>query len=62
MCETDSGGETVFAFYLPHGFDPLLEEVEVTVSAQVTWTDQMTVEPPELLHLNAHTAHDGEHQ
>lgn len=38
-------------FYLPHGFDPLLEQVEVTVSAQVTWTDQMTVEPPELLHL-----------
>lgn len=60
--ETNIGGETVFALYLPHGFDPLLEEVEVTVSTQVTRTDQMTVESPKLLHLKTQTAHDGWHQ
>lgn len=48
-------GLLFFFFYLPHGFDPLLEQVEVTVSAQVTWTHQMTVEPPELLHLTHST-------
>lgn len=47
-------GATV-SFYLPHGFDSLLEQMEVAVSAQVTWTDQMTVEPPELLHLTHST-------
>lgn len=40
--------------YLPHGFDALLEQVEVAVPAQVTWPHQMTVKPPELLHLNTH--------
>lgn len=40
--------------YLPHGFDALLEQVEVAVPAQVAWPHQMTVKPPELLHLNTH--------
>lgn len=37
--------------HLPHGFDTLLEEVEVTVARQVTWPDHVTIETPELLHL-----------
>lgn len=37
---------------LPHGFNALLEEVEVTMACQVTWTDHVTIETPELLHLS----------
>ena len=37
---------------LPHRFDALLEEVEVTVSREVTRPYQMAVELPELLHLS----------
>lgn len=37
--------------YLPHGFNTLFEEVEVTMACQVTWPDHVTIETPELLHL-----------
>lgn len=37
--------------HLPHGFNTLLEEVEVTMARQVAWPDHMTIETPELLHL-----------
>lgn len=41
---------TAVRLVLPHGFDALLEQVEVAVSTQITWTNQVTVKPPELLH------------
>lgn len=37
---------------LPHGFNALLEEVKVTMACQVTGTDHVTIETPELLHLS----------
>lgn len=37
--------------HLPHGLNTLLEEVEVTVAGQVAWSDHVTIETPELLHL-----------
>ncbi len=37
--------------HLPHGFNALLEEVEVTVACQVPRPDHVTIETPELLHL-----------
>lgn len=40
--------------YLPHGFDAFLEQVEITVASQITWSDHVTVKSPELLHLNKH--------
>lgn len=37
--------------HLPHGFNTLLEEVEVTMACHVAWPDHVTIETPELLHL-----------
>lgn len=37
--------------HLPHGFNTLLEEVEVTMARQIAWPDHVTIETPELLHL-----------
>jgi len=37
--------------YLPHGFDPQLEEVDVAVRGQLTWLCQVAVMCPELLNL-----------
>lgn len=37
--------------HLPHGFNTLFEQVEVTVACQVAWPDHVTIETPELFHL-----------
>ena len=37
--------------HLPHGFDSLLEDMDVAVSWQLTWSCQIAVMSPETLHL-----------
>lgn len=37
--------------HLPHGFNAFFEQVEVTMTGQVTRPDHVTIETPELLHL-----------
>ena len=41
ICSTD----------LPHGFNTLFEQVEVTMACHVAWPDHVTIKTPELLHL-----------
>lgn len=41
----------LYYMYLPHGLDSLFEKMEVAVASQITWSDHVTIKPPELLHL-----------
>lgn len=38
--------------HLPHGFNSLFEQVEIAVTRQISRTNQVTVELPELFHLH----------
>ena len=47
---SESGWQQM-CIHLPHGFNTLFEEVEITVACQVTWPNHVTIETPKLLHL-----------